>query len=98
MVYARNKINIRTILWHELQQTGTGGQDLWMLSGDFNKVLNTKDRVGQPITDLEVQGFKDMIENLYLTSLYQKVIFTLSATNNWGKQGVQQVRLGTWEL
>lgn len=43
-----------------------------MLSGDFNNMLTTDNRVGQPVTESEVQRFKDMIDNLQLTPIRSK--------------------------
>lgn len=75
MVYARNEANIRSILWQELEQIGAGCQEPWLLSGDFNNVLTTDDRVGQPVTESEVRGFKNMIHNLQLTPIRSKGIY-----------------------
>lgn len=61
VVYASNNNNLRNQLWRKLIQIGANIQDNWLLSGDFNNVLYTDDRIGAPITQAETQGFQEMI-------------------------------------
>ncbi|KAH0655765.1 hypothetical protein KY285_030647 [Solanum tuberosum] len=58
-----------------MQNIGASVQGVWLISGDFNNVLNAEGRIGQPVTGAEVQGFKDMIDNLQLTPLRSKGCF-----------------------
>ncbi|KAH0761347.1 hypothetical protein KY290_017420 [Solanum tuberosum] len=58
-----------------MQHIGASVQGVWLISGHFNNVLNAKGRIGQPVTGAEVQGFKDMIDNLQLTPLRSKGCF-----------------------
>ncbi|XP_019235016.1 PREDICTED: uncharacterized protein LOC109215406 [Nicotiana attenuata] len=69
VVYASNDINQRNQLWRKLIQIGANIQDSWLLSGDFNNVLHTDDRIGAPITQAETQGFQDMINTLQLSQV-----------------------------
>nr|XP_016495240.1 PREDICTED: uncharacterized protein LOC107814346 [Nicotiana tabacum] len=74
-VYARNKVQERASLWHELQILGGQIQIPWFISGNFNNVLTTDDRIGQPVTTSEVQDFKQYIDNMQLTPLRTKGCF-----------------------
>lgn len=40
-----------------------------LVIGDFNTVLSSKDRIGDPVTQQEVQGFKDLVETNLFTPL-----------------------------
>ncbi|XP_019248742.1 PREDICTED: uncharacterized protein LOC109228008 [Nicotiana attenuata] len=75
VVYARNKLQERAILWHDLQQIGGQTQIPWLISGDFNNLLTTDDRQGQLVTASEVQEFKQCISNMQLTPLRTKGCF-----------------------
>ncbi|XP_070015914.1 uncharacterized protein [Nicotiana sylvestris] len=44
-------------------------KESWLLSGDFNNVLHTDDRIGAPVTQSEIKGFQDAIITLQLTQL-----------------------------
>ncbi|XP_019231907.1 PREDICTED: uncharacterized protein LOC109212693 [Nicotiana attenuata] len=43
-----NDVTLRHQLWNQLAQVGTNVQDAWLLSGDFNNVLTSEDRIGAP--------------------------------------------------
>ncbi|XP_075108929.1 uncharacterized protein LOC142180761 [Nicotiana tabacum] len=75
VVYARNKLQERTSLWCDLQLVGGQVQIPWLISGDFNNVLTTDDRLGQPVTMNEVKEFKDCIDSIQLTPLKTKGCF-----------------------
>ncbi|XP_075099151.1 uncharacterized protein LOC142176016 [Nicotiana tabacum] len=75
VVYARNKVQKTAILWHDLQQVRGKIQVSWLISGDFNNVLITANRLGQPVTTNEVQEFKQCIDNMQLTPLRTKGCF-----------------------
>ncbi|XP_019240505.1 PREDICTED: uncharacterized protein LOC109220492 [Nicotiana attenuata] len=75
VVYARNKVQERVILWHDLQLVEGQIQVPWLRSGDFNNVLTTDDRLGQPVTASEVQDFKQCIDNMQLAPLRTKGCF-----------------------
>ncbi|XP_019241883.1 PREDICTED: uncharacterized protein LOC109221907 [Nicotiana attenuata] len=74
-IYARNKVQERASLWHDLQILGSHIQIPWLISGDFNNVLTTKDRLGQLMTTNEVHDFKQCIDNMQLTPLKTKGCF-----------------------
>ncbi|OIT33042.1 hypothetical protein A4A49_12963 [Nicotiana attenuata] len=69
VVYASNDSTQRNQLWRKLIQIGTNIQDYWLLSGDFNNVLHTDDKIGTPVTQAETQGFQDMINTLQLSQV-----------------------------
>lgn len=71
VVYAKNESQQREDLWRELAQIGGTIQEAWLLSGDFNKVLTTDDRLGSPVIPEETQAFQDCIDTLQLTTLKQ---------------------------
>ncbi|XP_070005789.1 uncharacterized protein [Nicotiana sylvestris] len=75
VVYSRNKVQERAILWHDLLQLGGQTQVPWLISGDFNNVLTTTDRLGQLVTASEVHEFKQCIDNMQLTPLRTKGYF-----------------------
>ncbi|XP_019232463.1 PREDICTED: uncharacterized protein LOC109213163 [Nicotiana attenuata] len=75
VVYARNKQHERTRLWYELQMMGNQVQIPWLISGDFNSVLKTEDRMGQPVTMNEIKEFKHCIDSIQLTPLNTKGCF-----------------------
>ncbi|XP_075076803.1 uncharacterized protein LOC142163419 [Nicotiana tabacum] len=56
-IYARNKVQERASLWHELQILCGQIQIPWLISRDFNNVLTTEDILGQPVTANEVHDF-----------------------------------------
>ncbi|XP_059306536.1 uncharacterized protein LOC132057978 [Lycium ferocissimum] len=60
---------MRQILWRDLVQIGSSIQGPWFISGDFNNVLSSKDRLRSPITLSETQEFRDCIDALQLTPL-----------------------------
>lgn len=72
VIYAYNTIALRKQLWNDLRGIPILGQDVWLLSGDFNVVLSTEDRIGSPVTDAEVKDFKELIYDLQLTPIRSK--------------------------
>ncbi|KAK4733821.1 hypothetical protein R3W88_008082 [Solanum pinnatisectum] len=52
IVYARNELSKREILWQTLQNMSASVHGPWILSGDFNYVLFVNERIGQPVTDV----------------------------------------------
>ncbi|XP_019225902.1 PREDICTED: uncharacterized protein LOC109207438 [Nicotiana attenuata] len=69
VVYAKNVLQHMEELWNELQQVGAPISAPWILSGDFNIVLSTEDRIGQPVTITKIQGFQGLLNNLQVTPL-----------------------------
>ncbi|XP_075092243.1 uncharacterized protein LOC142172510 [Nicotiana tabacum] len=68
-MYASNEVNKRQQLWDKLVNLGATIKESWLLSGDFNNVLHTDDRIGAPVTQSEIKGFQDAIITLQLTQL-----------------------------
>lgn len=56
-------------LWNKLQQVGASISLPWVLYGDFNNIMSTEDRIGQPVTETVIQGFQAMLNDLQLTLL-----------------------------
>ncbi|XP_019256466.1 PREDICTED: uncharacterized protein LOC109234878 [Nicotiana attenuata] len=75
VVYARNKAQERTRLWKELEAMGGVIQMPWIISGDFNTVLCSDDRLGQPVTMNEIKDFKECIDTLQLSPVKTKGYF-----------------------
>ncbi|XP_019238885.1 PREDICTED: uncharacterized protein LOC109218942 [Nicotiana attenuata] len=72
IIYAQNDGHQRENLWRDHRQINIPTQETWLLSGDFNNVLSSKDIIGSPVTAAEIQGFKDVIDDLQLTPLRAK--------------------------
>lgn len=72
VVYAQDNVNQRHQLWTDLRNIPIPSQDPWLLSGDFNNVLSSEDRIGSPVTEAEIKEFKDVINDLQLTPLRSK--------------------------
>ncbi|XP_060190664.1 uncharacterized protein LOC132619932 [Lycium barbarum] len=68
VVYARNQLNLRELLWTELSQLGQL-QGPWLLCGDFNNILSTEDKIGLPVCQNEIQGLRDRLDTMQLTPL-----------------------------
>ncbi|XP_019241489.1 PREDICTED: uncharacterized protein LOC109228125 [Nicotiana attenuata] len=71
-IQVQNDGHQRESLWRDLRQINAQAQETWLLSGDFNNILSSEDRIGSPITTIETQGFKDVIDALQLTPLRAK--------------------------
>lgn len=69
VVYARNEVQKKEMLWQNLMQLTLQNQLPWIISGDFNSVLSSDDRMGSPVTQQEVQGFQNVIDYLQLTPI-----------------------------
>ncbi|XP_075096574.1 uncharacterized protein LOC142174641 [Nicotiana tabacum] len=69
VVYESNEVNKRQQLWDKLVNLGATIKESWLLSGDFNNVLHTDDRIGALVTQSEIKGFQDAIITLQLTQL-----------------------------
>ncbi|KAK6791607.1 hypothetical protein RDI58_010688 [Solanum bulbocastanum] len=72
LVYARNELTQREVLWKELRGLRANIQSPWIMSGDFNNVLEVEERIGLPVTQAEIAGFKEMVDNLQLIPLRTK--------------------------
>lgn len=72
VVYAKNDLQSREILWHELTQDDIQNQEPWVLCGDFNIVLSFGDRLGSDVTQQETQGFQGLLDAMQLTPIRRK--------------------------
>ncbi|XP_019242312.1 PREDICTED: uncharacterized protein LOC109222403 [Nicotiana attenuata] len=69
VVYAYNELNPRQQLWEKLIGIGSNITSGWLISGDFNNVLQVDDKIGAPVIHAEVQGFKKFLDRLQFTPL-----------------------------
>ncbi|KAK4364367.1 hypothetical protein RND71_015725 [Anisodus tanguticus] len=72
IVYAKNEAQERHSLWNDLAQLESTIHGAWLISGDFNTLLSTEDRMGSPVTNAETTDFRDCVDALQLTSLRAK--------------------------
>lgn len=68
-MYAKNRVLERVELWNELEVIGSSIQEPWILSGDFNAILSSDDRMGTHITPSEIQDFRNCVDHLQLIPL-----------------------------
>lgn len=62
-VYAKYDNNLRYQLWDDLYTINQGVTQLWLIRGDFNVVLNAKEKImGLPILDTDIDDFRSFIE------------------------------------
>ncbi|XP_070026381.1 uncharacterized protein LOC142182202 [Nicotiana tabacum] len=78
VVYAHNTREERKELWEEIEQQSSTCQQPWLISGDFNYVLNVEDRIGggggggDPVTSTEVVDFHNCVDTCGLIELPQQ--------------------------
>lgn len=60
-VYGMNDAIDRDCLWDELQKLGDNCTMPWLLSGDFKCPLNFEDRIGKPVSQGEVERFRECV-------------------------------------
>lgn len=85
-VYGYNDKNERQALWRDLEAVKT--TTFWVVTGDFNVVLNLDERVGSPIRMSEVQEFRNCTLKCDLTDIKQAGRFY---TWNNKQEGCQRV-------
>lgn len=62
MAYGKNALEERRVLWSVLKTLHSGITDRWVLSGDFNAVVDVENRIhGQPITENEIRDFREFL-------------------------------------
>lgn len=69
IIYTSNDLWVRQDLYKDIITLGAPIQVEWLVYGDFNNILRSGDRIGAPVTQYEVQGFKDMIKANQFTPL-----------------------------
>ncbi|KAG5583273.1 hypothetical protein H5410_053900 [Solanum commersonii] len=76
VIYGYNTGEQRKPLWNALKALGPGNNIPWIISGDFNALLNTQDRIsGAPVQYAEIKDFSRCMENLLLNELTWKGIY-----------------------
>lgn len=75
VVYAYNELDPKKQLWDKLTVIGTNITNDWLISEDFNNVLQADDRIGAPITQAEVQGFKEFLDRIQFTPLKNRGLY-----------------------
>ena len=73
VVYGFNTVEQRKSLWKEMQTISQGVIQPWLIVGDFNAILSTKDRLnGVLVTQSEIQDFGDCVREMEITELQWK--------------------------
>ncbi|XP_057247778.1 uncharacterized protein LOC130589994 [Beta vulgaris subsp. vulgaris] len=61
MVYGANDGEVREELWRDLVRLSKNVKEAWVVTGDFNSVLNLEERLGSAVTLREVEPFRQCI-------------------------------------
>ncbi|XP_015060282.1 uncharacterized protein LOC107006173 [Solanum pennellii] len=70
VVYGFNTVEQRKSLWQEMNAMSKGISQPWLIVGDFNAILSTKDRLdGVPVTNNEIKDFGDCVRDMGITEL-----------------------------
>ncbi|XP_062088346.1 uncharacterized protein LOC133794920 [Humulus lupulus] len=69
IVYGFNEDNKRKQLWEDLKEVSAQVQGPWLLVGDFNDILFSKERVGRRSTKAPTQEFRDCVDYCQLEDL-----------------------------
>ncbi|XP_074288442.1 uncharacterized protein LOC141613597 [Silene latifolia] len=78
----------RVDLWSSLKHLKNSLVDPWLIMRDFNNVLHSDERIGSPVTQAEVQGFQDCVDECGLYDLVSSGAFY---TWNNKQEGVDRV-------
>lgn len=71
LVYGLNDGNERARLWAKLYQIGSQLSGAWIIIGDFNNVMNLKDRYGYGVTLTEVDGLRQCVRECKILNTTQ---------------------------
>ncbi|XP_021734972.1 uncharacterized protein LOC110701666 [Chenopodium quinoa] len=66
-VYGLNTAGARVQLWEQIIELSNKITGPWILQGDFNSVLNLKDRIGSNVSLVEVKPFRSCLRSAGLT-------------------------------
>lgn len=70
IIYAHNDPALRVDLWDALKRISESIENnAWIVGGDFHNVLNLDDRIGSPVTLLEVEPFRLCLRQCGLVDL-----------------------------
>ena len=73
IVYGFNTVEQRKSLWQEMKTMSKGVTQPCLITGDFNAILSTKDRLdGGLVTKNEIQDFGDCVRDMEVTELQWK--------------------------
>lgn len=72
IIYARNEVHKWLLLWQELVLQGRTVQGPCFLSGNFNNVLSTNEKLSSLVEPAEVRAFQECVDDLQLTFLSGK--------------------------
>ncbi|PHT79156.1 hypothetical protein T459_17208 [Capsicum annuum] len=70
VIYGFNTMELRRTLWDELEHIAPGVNQPWLIAGEFNALLNPRDRqAGAPVTPADTQEFADCVRNVGIYEL-----------------------------
>ena len=70
VVYGFNIVEQRKSLWQEMNAMSKDISQPWLIVGDFNVILSTKDRLdGVPVTNNEIKDFGDCVRDIGVNEL-----------------------------
>lgn len=69
VIYAKNTTTEITALWAALLRFGAPITGPWVLTGDFNSILDSTDRLVSPVTTTETQDFRNCLDSLLLSKV-----------------------------
>lgn len=69
-IYYKNKTIERCVLWESLRCVENSiTSKCWVIQGDFNKMLNAQERLGQHYADEFPKDFRQMLQDTNLTKM-----------------------------
>lgn len=75
-IYASNDYDTRKNLWYIINNLTDSNIDQWILMGDFNYLLHTKEKQdGNPTLIARLIDFRDCIEHVGLLELHNTSLF-----------------------
>ncbi|XP_074297720.1 uncharacterized protein LOC141628480 [Silene latifolia] len=69
IIYGFNKVQERIPLWDSLRNMRQVVNGPWLVMGDFNNVLAMCERVGSEVSNYELRGFQDCVEDCGIVDL-----------------------------
>nr|XP_004253227.1 uncharacterized protein LOC101244567 [Solanum lycopersicum] len=70
VVYGFNTVEQKKSLWNEMESMAKGISQPWLIVGDFNVILSTKDRLaGVPVTTNEIKDFGECVRDMGVNEL-----------------------------
>ncbi|XP_074313799.1 uncharacterized protein LOC141648993 [Silene latifolia] len=78
VIYGFNKVQERVPLWDSLRNMRQVVNGPWLVMGDFNNVLAMCERVGSEVSNYELRGFQDCVEDCGINLPAHGAFFTWS--------------------